>query len=357
MNLKIISDSNSKQNVAGNIKNIIAVAAGKGGVGKSTVAVNLALALKNQGFQVGLLDADIYGPSVLQMLPEGIWPVQDPQNPQRILPGLTLGLKFISTAHFKNKKEGSVVRAPIANSIISQFLKQVNWGELDYLVIDFPPGTGDIQLTLMQQSNLSGAVMVTTPQEVSLLDVRKSMCMFEELQVPLLGVIENMSYFLVPTTQEKHFPFGSGGGKKCADEFGVYYFGEIGIDPTLSHCGDSGESLFSYAPESPTAAFFNRLAQKMKPLLTQNVGVIKNIRKEDDSFTITWVDGTYSSYNYRELQKYCPCASCQENRRSSASVSAVDIVRVGQYGLKIVFTSGCSKGIYSFRFLRKWPNV
>ncbi|HSX04773.1 MAG TPA: P-loop NTPase [Rhabdochlamydiaceae bacterium] len=355
MGLKIISNSN--QPTSFKIKNIVAIAAGKGGVGKSTVAVNLALAFMQQGYRVGLLDADVYGPSILQMLPKGIWPVQDPGDPERILPGLTLGLKMISTAHFRNEQEGAIVRAPIANSIITQFLQQVNWGDLDYLIIDFPPGTGDIQLTLMQQATISGAVMVTTPQEVALIDVRKSMQMFQKLQVPLLGVIENMSFFIHPATEEKHFPFGSGGGKKLADEFEIPYLGQIPIDGFLSRCGDLGESIFS-TPNSTAALLFDGFAKKIgEALSSTDKEAVKGIQRGDDSFTLQWSDGATSSYLYKELQKHCPCAACQDRSRSNTAVSAVDISRVGHYGLKIVFTSGCSKGIFTLSFLRKWANL
>jgi ATP-binding protein involved in chromosome partitioning len=324
-------------------------------VGKSTVAVNLALALKEQGHSVGILDADVYGPSILQMLPKGIWPVQDPQNPNRILPGLTLGLKCISTAHFRKEQEGAVVRAPIANSIITQFLRDVNWEDLDYLIVDFPPGTGDIQLTLMQQSTFSGVVIVTTPQEVALIDVRKSMQMFQNLQVPLLGVIENMSFFVNPATKEKHFPFGSGGGEKLAAEFEIPYLGQIPLDEQLCRSGDLGESIFSSSPDGESTRLFHELAKKVEGLLSQRVeDPIQNIQKEDDYFTVVWSDGSTSSYLYKELQKYCPCASCQDKSSSQRPVSAIEIIRVGHYALKVVFTSGCSKGIYSLSFLRKW---
>ncbi len=348
MNLKIIKESSSNK-----IKHAIAVAAGKGGVGKSTVAVNLALALKERGYRVGILDADVYGPSVLHMLPQGIWPVQDPEDAHRILPGMTLGLKYISTAHFRNEQEGAIVRAPIANGIITQFLQQVNWGELDYLIIDFPPGTGDIQLTLLQQIALSGALLVTTPQEVALLDVRKCIQMLQKLQVALLGVIENMSFFAHPTTQEKFFPFGSGGGEKLASEFKIPYLGQIPIDQQLCRSGDLGESIFVSAPLSASTLLFQELAQKIEEALVQKIEDIKAIHRADDHFTLEWADGHTSTYLYKELQKQCPCASCQDCSRVGSVVSAVDIYRVGQYGLKVVFTSGCTKGIYSLALLRK----
>lgn len=224
------------------VQHVIAIAAGKGGVGKSTLTVNIALALKQQGFAVGILDADIYGPSVRKMLPEDRLPAQrDPW----ILPALCQGIRMISIAYFRKENEAAAVRAPIANNVITQFIKNVNWGPLDFLLIDFPPGTGDIQLTLSQQGNLTGAVMVTTPQEVSLLDVRKAIHMFEQVQVPIIGVIENMSYFIEPSTQHKHYIFGKEGGSRLATESGVPLLGSIPIDPQICQCGDSGSSIFS----------------------------------------------------------------------------------------------------------------
>lgn len=224
------------------IQHVIAIAAGKGGVGKSTLTVNLALALKQLGFTVGILDADIYGPSIRKMLPEDRLPTQrDPW----ILPAHCQGIRMISMSYFRKENEAAAVRAPIANSVITQFIKNVQWGSLDFLLIDFPPGTGDIQLTLSQQSNLTCAVMVTTPQEVSLLDVRKAMHMFEQVQIPILGIVENMSYFVEPTTLTKQYLFGKEGGKKLAAESGAPLLGSIPIDPLICQCGDDGKSIFT----------------------------------------------------------------------------------------------------------------
>lgn len=228
------------------VKNILAVAAGKGGVGKSTVAVNLALALKKSGLHVGLLDADVYGPSIRRMLPEDRLPVQEQAL---IIPALCSGIRMISMAYFRKEQEAAVVRAPIANGIIMQFLKQVEWGDLDYLLIDFPPGTGDIQLTLSQQANVTGALMVTTPQEVAVMDVRKAINMFQQVKVPIVGIIENMSYFLHEQTREKIYLFGKGGGERLADECGVPFLGQLPIDPEISRCGDMGKSIFKELPQ------------------------------------------------------------------------------------------------------------
>jgi ATP-binding protein involved in chromosome partitioning len=224
------------------IKYVIAVAAGKGGVGKSTVTVNLALALHNLGYVVGVMDTDIYGPSIRKMLPEDILPGQ---KGEIIVPALCRGIKMISMAYFRKEHEAAAVRAPIANGIVTQFIKKVEWGELDFLLIDFPPGTGDIQLTLAQQANLSGAILVTTPQEVALLDVRKAANLFNQLKIPIVGIVENMSYFQKEPDDEKLYLFGRDGGKRLADEFEVPFLGNIPVDPAISYCGDTGTSLFS----------------------------------------------------------------------------------------------------------------
>jgi len=223
------------------IKSIVAIAAGKGGVGKSTLTVNLGLALRAMGYSVGIMDTDIYGPSLRKMLPEDRMPVQ---RGEKIIPALCSGMEMISMAYFRREDEASAVRAPIANNIVGQFIQNVVWGDLDYLLIDFPPGTGDIQLTLSQQLNLTGAVMITTPQEVSVMDVKKAMHLFEQVRVPIVGVVENMSYYFHEGTQEKIHLFGKGGGEKLARESGTPFLGELALDPYLSQCGDTGTSLF-----------------------------------------------------------------------------------------------------------------
>lgn len=219
--------------------NVIAIAAGKGGVGKSTVAVNLALALRNSGQRVGLFDADIYGPSVRKMLPEEIPPSQ---QGDRIIPAICYGgIRMMSMAYFRKEKEVAAIRAPIANGIILQFIQNTDWGDLDYLLIDFPPGTGDIQLTLGQQASLLGAVMVTTPQDVSAMDVHKAMNLFDHLRVPLIGIVENMSFYRHRIDEAPVYLFGKGAGKRLATSAGVPLLGEIPVDPEISRCGDTGE--------------------------------------------------------------------------------------------------------------------
>lgn len=244
------------QNPLQGVKNVIGVLGGKGGVGKSTVTVNLALALKAQGRKVGILDADVYGPSIRHLLGGEGMPRQEGAQ---IIPAEMKGISVISVAFFQKDQEASVVRAPIANQIIHQFLGKIEWGVLDDLLIDFPPGTGDIQITLMQKARISGAVVVTTPQEVALLDVRKSVQMCESMGVPVLGVIENMSYFL--HQEQRYALFGEGGGKLLADECNVPLMGQIPIDPKLSEVGDEGRSLFE--TEAISRASFEEAAARL----------------------------------------------------------------------------------------------
>lgn len=232
------------------IAHTIAIAAGKGGVGKSTVTVNLALALRQAGYAVGIMDMDVYGPSVRCMLPEDELPVQ---KGDKIVPAICRGIRMISMAYFRSKNEAAAVRAPIANGLVHQFIKQIEWGPLDFLLIDFPPGTGDIQLTLSQQANLCGAVMVTTPQEVALMDVRKAVDLFDHMNVPVVGVVENMSFYQAPGSNEKVYLFGRDGGQRLAHEIGVPFLGSIPIDEAICRCCDEGVSLFSEEVDSISA--------------------------------------------------------------------------------------------------------
>lgn len=347
------------------VKHIIGVAAGKGGVGKSTVTVNLALALQKFGFSVGILDADIYGPSLRKMLKGDNLPMQ---KGEVITPAIVSGIKMISMAYFRKADEAAAVRAPIANSIITQFLKQVSWGSLDYLLIDFPPGTGDVQLTLCQQANLQGAIMVTTPQEVAVLDVRKAIHLFSQVQVPIIGVVENMSYYQPNPSEEKKYLFGKGGGERLARETGVPFLGMIPIDPAISQSGDLGVSLFNLQAKHDTAspaiqAFYTLARELVSQVELVKTDLIQKVFQKDPySFTVVWSDGKTEDYQLRELQKQCPCAGCVDEQTGKRvadptnikdDVKAVSIHGVGRYALRIEFSSGCSHGIYDFPMLRQ----
>jgi ATP-binding protein involved in chromosome partitioning len=367
MPLKMYSDS--EQKTPSKKLNIIGIAAGKGGVGKSSVTANLALALKTLGYSVGVIDADIYGPSLRKMLPEETLPRQEGQT---LYPARSSGIELISMAYFRRENEAAVVRAPIANNIIQQFLKQVAWGDLDYLLIDFPPGTGDVQLTLCQQANLTGALIVTTPQEVALLDVRKAIYMLEQVKVPILGIVENMSYYYHAKTGEKLYLFGEGGGARLADEFQVPFLGGIPIDPELCRCGDVGQSIFAKDIEgkSPSAKAFLALGRSLAGCVSatrSNPTLVSRVLQKDlHHFTVEWSDGQASDYRLSDLQKQCPCARCVDEvtgkRLSDASaidpqVGAKSIASVGRYALKVEFTSGCSTGLYSFEMLREMAGL
>lgn len=245
-------------------RKVIAVASGKGGVGKSTVALNLALAIKNSGLKVGLLDADIYGPSMPMML--GISSEEKPYvSGKMILPLEKFGLKIMSMGFLAGEDAPVIWRGPMVSGILQQFLVQVEWGELDYLVIDLPPGTGDAQLTLTQQAHIDGAVIVTQPQDVALLDARRGLKMFEKVGVKVIGIVENMSFLMIDG--QRHPIFGEGGGRKIAAELDLPLLQEIPIDPRIAMGGDSGKPIIEAFPESDTAQCFSRLSNRVMEIL------------------------------------------------------------------------------------------
>src|SRR5262245_40446293 len=234
------------------VKNVVAVASGKGGVGKSTTSVNLAVALSQTGARVGLMDADIYGPNVPLMM--GIKEKPEVTGANGIIePLVRFGIKLVSIGFFLDESKPVIWRGPMVHGAIQQFLKDFTWGELDYLVIDLPPGTGDAPLSLSQLIPLSGVVVVTTPQDVALQDVAKGMAMFKQLEVPIIGVIENMSYFICPGCSERHELFGRGGGERIANAFGVPFLGKIPLQPNVRLGGDEGRPVVLADPESPSA--------------------------------------------------------------------------------------------------------
>ena len=233
------------------VKNTIAVASGKGGVGKSTVAVNLAVALAKEGASVGLIDADIYGPSIPLMLGLKEKPkIYQDKSTMKMIPLENYGVKVISIGLLVDDNAPVIWRGPMASGAIKQFMSDVEWGELDYLIFDMPPGTGDIQLTLVQTVPLTGAVIVTTPQEISLIDARKALKMFTRVNVPVLGVIENMSYFIAPDTGKKYDIFGTGGGESLAEQLKTPFLGGMPIDPRIRIGGDKGVPIVYDIPDS-----------------------------------------------------------------------------------------------------------
>lgn len=242
------------------VKNVVLVASGKGGVGKSTVAVNLAAALRRDGATVGLLDADIYGPSIPIMM--GISRKPSSPDGKRILPLVAHGIRLMSIGFFVSAEQAMVWRGPILNQTIVQFLRDVDWGELDYLIVDLPPGTGDVQLSISQQLQVSGAVLVTTPQDVALADVIRGKAMFDQVKIPTLGVIENMSYF-VGDDGKRYEIFGHGGGARAAERLGVSYLGEIPLVTAVRAAGDGGTPIVVEQPDSAVSQQFMGVARTL----------------------------------------------------------------------------------------------
>lgn len=248
------------------VKNILAVSSGKGGVGKSTVAVNVAVALAQAGAKVGLIDADIYGPNAPMMLglKDAKVMVQQGATGETLEPAFNYGVKLVSMGFLIDPDQPVIWRGPMLNGIIRQFLYQVTWGDLDYLIVDMPPGTGDAQLTLAQAVPMAGAVIVTTPQTVALQDARRGLRMFQQMQVPVLGIVENMSYFIPPDLPDRQYDlFGSGGGEKTAKELGLPLLGCIPLEMPLREGGDQGVPIVVNRPESASAQALTVIAQRI----------------------------------------------------------------------------------------------
>jgi ATP-binding protein involved in chromosome partitioning len=243
------------------VAKIIAIGSGKGGVGKTTVAVNIAIALSKLGQRVGLIDADVYGPNVPLMMGSSKQPVVGAGN--QIIPNLTHGIKTISIGYISPGDKPMVMRGPMLHQIIRQFLQQVEWGDLDYLVVDLPPGTGDVVISLVQTVPLTGAVVVSTPSDVSLQDARKAIEMFGQVNVDVLGVVENMSFFTCPHCHHEIDIFSKGGAERTAKQFNVPFLGSIELIPAIREGGDRGMPVTLAGPKSPQAAEFFSVAQKL----------------------------------------------------------------------------------------------
>lgn len=252
------------------IKSIIAVASGKGGVGKSTVAVNLALALKAQGLAVGLMDADVYGPSLPRMMAISGKPTSE--DGKILIPMENHGIKCMSIGFLVAEDTPTIWRGPMVMSALEQMLRQVKWGALDVLVVDMPPGTGDAQLTMAQRVPLSGAVIVSTPQDIALLDARKGLNMFRRVDVPVLGIVENMSYFLCPSCGERHEVFGHGGARQEAERLGVPFLGEVPLHLAIRETSDAGTPIVASQPDSPHANVFKAIADRVWQSVARELG-------------------------------------------------------------------------------------
>lgn len=345
----------------------LAIGSGKGGVGKSTFTVLLAHILKQLSFKVGIVDADLYGPSLSLMLPpESVLTVDDAGT---IFPAISQDIKIVSASHFAQGQRATIVRAPIANAMIQTFATQVNWGDTDIVLIDLPPGTGDIQLTLLQTIPLNGALAVTTPSKVALIDVKKSIEMFRQMNVPIWGLVENMSFFQDALTGEKSFPFGMGGGKALAEEMGVPFLQNIPLDEMVSQSLDQGISPFSLRKETYVERIMVEIAIEISEQMCDDGDCSNRLEKveqiDNKNFEVTRGGRRYR-LNFAKVQQVCPCARCSKGREEKSEaddnavikdVTATSIEIVGRYALRFMFTSGCSRGIYSWCHLENFGVV
>lgn len=350
------------------IKHVIAVASGKGGVGKSTTAVNLAVALRERGAKVGLLDGDIYGPSVPKLLGSDRPPTEAANG--KINPPTVHGIKFMSMGLFQGGTP-TVWRGPMASKAINQFLGDVDWGELDYLIIDMPPGTGDIQITISQAARLSGAIIVMTPQSLAVEVAKKGLKMFQQVRVPVIGIVENMSDFECPHCHKHSAIFKSSGGADAAKELNVPLLAKFPLDPSIVDESDRGLPVVLSRPGSDSAKRYLDLAQKMADELRILLGGLRKgpievVSMEPNPkalmFKVNWNDNKQSLVTFKELRFHCPCALCVDEATGQRKIKREDIkddmapitVRtVGNYALQVVWTDGHDTGFYSYDYLRE----
>ena len=374
------------------IGQIIAVGSGKGGVGKSTVSVNLALALRQLGARVGLVDADILGPSIPVMLgvPTGQPPELNADN--MIIPAQRHGLKVVSMGMLTGDDTPAVLRGPMVGKYLKMFVGGVEWGELDYLILDLPPGTGDTQLTLAQSMPLAGVVIVTTPQDVSLKIARRGLRMFEKVQVPILGIIENMRTFICPHCGDSTDIFGRGVGEQMSRELGVPFLGALPLDAAVVICGDDGRPIVLDQPTSASAKVYAAIAAALVERLQAAVAMLKPfiwkwddnqgapawmegavrpdrarntpigmLRRDARTLSILWEDGQRDDFDLRELRLACRCALCVEEisgrplldpKTVRSDVTPQQILSVGNYAIAFHWNDGHNTGIHSFNDLR-----
>jgi len=375
------------------VKNLVAIASGKGGVGKSTAAVNIATSLANSGAKVGLIDADIHGPSVAHMLGmDG----QPEMAGNMILPLVApSGVKMISMGLLTGDDAPAILRGPMVTKFLTQFIFNVQWGELDYLLLDLPPGTGDVHLTLCQTAPLTGGVIITTPQDVALMIARKGLRMFEKVGVTILGIIENMSHFECPHCHEQTDIFSSGGGRRTSQELQIPFLGEIPLDPRVVRDGDAGTPTVLSDPDAPAARAYREIAGQLAAQLAiiaigakpfgqfhwdwqassgapewdpssvsegGEKSIPAGIRKVDErTLTILWRDGVQHDIPLRELRLDCHCANCIEEMSGRAlldpatipdTVQPQTLSSIGVYAINVVWDDGHRAGIHSFDSLR-----
>ncbi len=362
--------SNLGDNLKG-VRSILAVASGKGGVGKSTVAVNLALAVAKAGAKVGILDADVYGPSVPAMLGLAASPeaVQGPQA-GKLRPLERFGLKVMSMGLLTTKDTPIVWRGPMATKLVQEFLGTVDWGDLDYLFVDLPPGTGDIQLTLAQSVPLSGAVIVTTPQDVAAHVAERGAQLFPKLNVPILGIVENMSHYVCPDCGHEAHIFQRGGGARAAETLGAPLLGGVPLQEAVAASGDQGVPIVAGDGASPAAKAYAEIAQRLVRRVSTVQFQLRAAEKaqpkeykalDGGRLQTTWSDGHVGAHALRELRAQCPCAHCVDEwtgkRRIriedvAAQVSITGAEPVGRYATRFTWSDGHSTGLYTFARLR-----
>ena len=350
------------------VKNVVPVASGKGGVGKSTVSANLAVALAKLGARVGLLDADVYGPTIPTIM--GATAPPRAQNGM-IVPVLRYGVKIVSMGFFVPKGEATIWRGPMLAKVIDKFLAGVEWGELDYLLVDLPPGTGDVQLSLCQKIPLTGAAIVSTPQDLAFNVAEKAISMFTKLRTPILGLVENMSGFECRHCGQREEIFGSGGARRFAAANGIPFLGEIPLSTDIRTTSDEGNPIVQSTPESLSARAFLRVAENLAAQVsTLTIGGVSTDRPEiaemtqpsENELQILWKDEHQSIYTGYALRVGCRCAICADEisgntrlREESISkdVHPLSIDPVGRYAIRFHFSDGHSTGIYTFEHLRE----
>jgi len=375
------------------IRHIIAVGSGKGGVGKSTVSVNLAFALQQMGYRIGLMDADVLGPTIPGML--GLPTGQPPATSvnQKMVPAERYGLKTISMGMLTGDDNPAILRGPMVGKYLKMFVSSVEWGQLDYLILDLPPGTGDTQLTLAQSVPLSGAIIVTTPQDVSLKIARRGLRMFQTVRTPILGIIENMSTFTCPHCGNGTDIFHGGGGERMSLELGIPFLGTIPLDPDIVACGDQGRPLVLEKPNSLATKVYLAIATELDgQLLALSTAVLKPfawtwessagappwmesavrpsasrttaigfLRRDARTLSVLWEDGHRNDFDVRDLRLNCHCALCRDemsgrpllNPKSvRADIIPRTISSVGNYAIQITWSDGHNTGIDTFTHLR-----
>lgn len=349
------------------MKTVIPVASGKGGVGKSTVSANLAVALANLGAKVGLMDADVYGPSIPMIM--GV--KEHPRvEGERIIPPVAHGVKIISMGFFLPEGDAVIWRGPMLHKTVDEFLGKVDWGELDYLIVDLPPGTGDIQLSLCQKIPLTGAVIVSTPQDVAYKVAEKAIVMFRKLKTPILGLIENMSGYVCGECGHHDEIFGKGGAKRYSERLGIPFLGEIPLATSIRITSDEGRPIVLESPDSPSARTFLDIAKRLIDRIRAPAGTEKvpeGPRPEKvsqpvkEKIEIIWKDGHRSTYSGYDLRVACSCAQCVDETSGvrrlkpgiiNKDVYPLSIVPIGRYALKFDWSDGHNTGIYTFEHLR-----